>query len=211
MPIKVGPQVFNTTFYVMDIQPAYCCLLGRPWIHGAGAMTSTLHQKLKYPVDGKIVTMYGEDEYLVSHLSTFRYVEVEGEVHETPFQAFEVVQVVNIPCPEVKKSEMSLSSLKVVKAMIEAGHPEGWGRVLDLPPKFDKLGLNYVPHESKSGPKAQNIVKFSSAGFINKGQANAIDDDKDSASDFSKWMQPAVQGLRNWFTEDVAEIIICEE
>ena len=40
----------------MDIRPAYSCLLGRPWIHGAGAVTSTLHQKLKYPVKGKIVT-----------------------------------------------------------------------------------------------------------------------------------------------------------
>lgn len=30
LPIKIGPQVFNATFFVMDIQPAYCCLLGRP-------------------------------------------------------------------------------------------------------------------------------------------------------------------------------------
>ncbi|XP_058763479.1 uncharacterized protein LOC131636912 [Vicia villosa] len=43
LPIQVGPQIFTTTFYVMDIQPAYCCLLGRPWIHKTGAVTSTLH------------------------------------------------------------------------------------------------------------------------------------------------------------------------
>ena len=28
LPIKVGPRTFTTTFFVMDIQPAYCCLLG---------------------------------------------------------------------------------------------------------------------------------------------------------------------------------------
>ena len=28
--IKVESQVFNSTFYVMDIPPAYSCLLGRP-------------------------------------------------------------------------------------------------------------------------------------------------------------------------------------
>ena len=43
LPIKVGSQNFNSTFYVMDIRPAYSCLLGYPWIHGAGAVTSTLH------------------------------------------------------------------------------------------------------------------------------------------------------------------------
>ena len=57
LPIKVGSQVFNSTFYVMDICLAYSCLLGRQWIHGAGAVTSTLHQKMKYPVKGKIVTV----------------------------------------------------------------------------------------------------------------------------------------------------------
>ena len=30
LPIKVGSQVFNSTFYVMDIRHAYSCLLGRP-------------------------------------------------------------------------------------------------------------------------------------------------------------------------------------
>ena len=47
IPIRVDSQVFNSTFYVMDIRPSYSCLLGRPWIHKAGAVTSTLHQKLK--------------------------------------------------------------------------------------------------------------------------------------------------------------------
>ncbi|XP_058757581.1 uncharacterized protein LOC131630853 [Vicia villosa] len=64
LPIRVGSQAFNTMFYVMDIHPAYSCLLGRPWIHGANVVTSTLHQKLKYPAKGKIVTVYGEEEYV---------------------------------------------------------------------------------------------------------------------------------------------------
>ena len=76
--IKVGSQVFDPTFYVMDICPAYSYLLGRPWIHGANVVTSTLHQKLKYPVKRKIVTVCGEEEYMVSHLKYFKYVEVDG-------------------------------------------------------------------------------------------------------------------------------------
>ena len=84
----------------MDIQPSYDCLLGRQWIHRARAVTSTLHQKLKYPAEGKVITICGEEEYIVSHLMSFCYVEVEGEIHETPFQAFETVHAVNFPPPE---------------------------------------------------------------------------------------------------------------
>ena len=43
IPIKVGTQTFDSTFYVMDICPSYSCLLGRPWIHNVGAVTSMLH------------------------------------------------------------------------------------------------------------------------------------------------------------------------
>ena len=91
IPIKVGTETFNSIFYVMDIRPSYSCLLGRPWIHNAGAVTSTLHQMLKYPVQGKIIIVHGEEEYMISHLNSFRYVELDGEFIETPFQHFEKV------------------------------------------------------------------------------------------------------------------------
>ncbi|XP_050890174.1 uncharacterized protein LOC127095538 [Lathyrus oleraceus] len=43
LPIKIGLSDFQITFQVKDIHLAYSCLLGRSWIHEAGAMTSTLH------------------------------------------------------------------------------------------------------------------------------------------------------------------------
>lgn len=43
LPIQIGPYTFQITFQVMDITPAYSCLLGRSWIHSAGAVPSTLH------------------------------------------------------------------------------------------------------------------------------------------------------------------------
>ena len=41
--MQIGPCTFNVEFQVMDISPSYNCLLGRPWIHIAGAVPSTLH------------------------------------------------------------------------------------------------------------------------------------------------------------------------
>jgi hypothetical protein len=100
LPVKIGPEVFDIIFYVMDIQPAYSCLLGRPWIHAAGAVSSTLHQKLKYVWNGQIVTVCGEEDILVSHLSSFKYVEVDGEIHETLCQAFETVALERVAFAE---------------------------------------------------------------------------------------------------------------
>jgi hypothetical protein len=84
LPVKIGPSDFHITFQVMDIHSAYSCLLGRPWIHEVGVVTSTLHQKLKFVKNGKLVIVGGEKAVLVSHLSSFSYVEAEDEVG-TPF------------------------------------------------------------------------------------------------------------------------------
>lgn len=42
-----------------------------------------------------------------------------------------------------KKAELSISYWKEAKTMVEVGHPEGWGRVLEVPAKKDQYGLGY--------------------------------------------------------------------
>ncbi|KAI5418907.1 hypothetical protein KIW84_043217 [Lathyrus oleraceus] len=128
-----------------------------------------------------------------------------GEVHGIPFQEFEVVQMIKTPRSEDKKSVVSLSSLKDARAVVENGHPEGWGRVLDLPPTFDKLDLSFshskqgLSHEPPQVPNILTPVKFASTGFINIGQANVVGDDVDSDYDIDNWIRPSVpgEGLRN--------------
>ena len=44
LPIQIGPCTFEIDIQVMDINPTYNCLLGRPWIHSSGAVPSSLHQ-----------------------------------------------------------------------------------------------------------------------------------------------------------------------
>jgi len=69
----------------MDILPAYRCLLGRPWIHSVGVVSSTLHQKLKFVVDDKLILVSGEEDILVSESTTTRYAEATEEALETSF------------------------------------------------------------------------------------------------------------------------------
>jgi len=69
----------------MDINPAYSCLLGRPWIHSVGVVLSTLHQKLKFVVEGRLVIVSGEEDILVSCPSSMPYVEAVEESLEMAF------------------------------------------------------------------------------------------------------------------------------
>ena len=76
LPVKIGPQTFNKTFFIIDINPAYCCLLGCPCIYGVDVVTSTLHQKLKFLINERVISLCGEEDHVVRFLSIFRYVEV---------------------------------------------------------------------------------------------------------------------------------------
>lgn len=93
LPIKIGPHTFFIAFFVVGIHPTYSCLLGRPWIHSVRAVTSMLHQRLKFLSNNKLVVVEGEEDIMMSHLASFRYVEGEGELKEIPLQSFEIVNV----------------------------------------------------------------------------------------------------------------------
>ena len=46
-PCKIGPLETIMEFHLMHITPNYNLLLGRAWLHPIGAISSTLHQKIK--------------------------------------------------------------------------------------------------------------------------------------------------------------------
>ncbi|XP_039684985.1 uncharacterized protein [Medicago truncatula] len=162
LPITIGPQVFQINFQVMDIQASYSCLLGRPWIHEAGAVTSTLHQKLKFVRNGKLVTVNGEEALLVSHLSSFSFIGADN-VEGTPFQGFTMEE------KSTRKSEASISSLKDAQKMIQAGGSASWGKLIELPENKHREGLGFFPSAdlSKTKTVAEPIKgTFHSSGFI---------------------------------------------
>jgi len=92
LPIQIGPYMCQITFQVMDINPAYSFLLGRPWIHSVGVVPSMLHQKLKFVVEGQLIIVLSEEDILVRCPSFIPYVEAAEESLETSFQALEIVK-----------------------------------------------------------------------------------------------------------------------
>ena len=50
--LLIGPATFITVFQVLRIPTSFNLLLGRPWIHQAGAIPFSLHQKVKFIHEG---------------------------------------------------------------------------------------------------------------------------------------------------------------
>ena len=75
--ISVGGVKFEVEFCVIDMQPSYNVILGRPWLYQAKAIASSLHQKLKFNHQGKTIVINGEPCSLVSASSSFVAHEVE--------------------------------------------------------------------------------------------------------------------------------------
>lgn len=160
--MTIGPHKFLITFQVMNINAAYSCLLGRPWIHQAGVVTSTLHQKLKFVKNGKLVVVEGEEAMLISSLSSFSYIDAKEDMG-TQFQAL------SLESKGKKKQGASISSLKDAQELVRSGETRGWGSVLSLPDNKDRTGLGFSPEEAfESERKNRNLKQiFKSVGFIN--------------------------------------------
>ena len=55
--VKTGPIEAVVEFTVLDIPVTYALLLGRPWYHILGGVPLTLHQKVKFLLDGEVITI----------------------------------------------------------------------------------------------------------------------------------------------------------
>ena len=57
--MQVGADVVEVDFIVIDAFSPYIAIMGRPWLHSLGAVSSTLHQKVKYPSGGQVLEIVG--------------------------------------------------------------------------------------------------------------------------------------------------------
>ncbi|XP_058008208.1 uncharacterized protein LOC131182875 [Hevea brasiliensis] len=118
LPLQVRACTFNVIFQVMDIEPTYTMLLGRPWIHSANAVAYSLHQKIKYVANEKLVTVKGEEAMLVTKPQSIPYIETTEQALESSFQALESA---GIPRHTLEASNME------AKVMLKSGYQKEKG------------------------------------------------------------------------------------
>ena len=60
VPVQIGSETVEVDFIVVDAYSPYTAIVARPWLHTLGAVSSTLHQKVKYPFEGQIEEILGD-------------------------------------------------------------------------------------------------------------------------------------------------------
>ena len=57
-------------FTILDIPLTFTLLLGRPWFYPLGGTPSTMHQKIKFPLNDKVITIPAETNNIIAYLNT---------------------------------------------------------------------------------------------------------------------------------------------
>ena len=59
LPIQTNSEIVEVDFIVVDSYSPYTAIMARPWFHALGAVSSTLHQKVKYPSEDLVKEILG--------------------------------------------------------------------------------------------------------------------------------------------------------
>ncbi|XP_059288162.1 uncharacterized protein LOC132041467 [Lycium ferocissimum] len=121
--IQMGPAEFVVEFIIMDIKTSYNLLLGRPWLHAAGVVASSLHQSLKFIWDDQEVVIHGKGS--IHNYPDNSVPVIEKSPSDTDFHTIELAMLdrrgddEDIPMPPVYKM--------VATTMIRNGFEPGKG------------------------------------------------------------------------------------
>ncbi|XP_077242547.1 uncharacterized protein LOC143883067 [Tasmannia lanceolata] len=124
--VLIGGEEFDIEFQVLDIKASFLLLLGRPWLHKIGAVPFTLHQKLKFILNHKVVTVKGDPDFEVGQISQELTLGKDGDICLTGFS----LEVATITIKEVMNEEiffLSSTNSKVVRMIRMQGYIPGAG------------------------------------------------------------------------------------
>ena len=59
LPIQTNLEIVEVDFIVVDSYSLYTAIMARPWLYALGAVSFTLHQKVKYPSESLVKEILG--------------------------------------------------------------------------------------------------------------------------------------------------------
>jgi hypothetical protein len=151
LPVEIGPQVYDINFQVLRIDSPYNLLLGRPWLHTAGAVPSSLHQKMKLIIGNQLVTILAEEPISIYNDGEIPYIDGCAS-EEASFHSFEFVTVIHrVAAVELRLSRAEIMvAREFVKARFQPGQGlgcanQGRTTIVTLEGNKDRYGLGYTP------------------------------------------------------------------
>ncbi|XP_039054129.1 uncharacterized protein LOC120196383 [Hibiscus syriacus] len=147
IPLTIGPSTYEVEFLV-------------------GVVPSTLHQKLKFVIEWRLVCLNAEEDIIASISTTAPYVEIDEDAIECSFRALEFINATfvaerkKIPKPRLSnytKMELKMTMGRGAKVGRGLGSPLQ-GNISPVFPgiKRDRFGLGYRPTLKE---KLKNVQK----------------------------------------------------
>ncbi|RVX12973.1 hypothetical protein CK203_009748 [Vitis vinifera] len=157
--LLIGPATFVAVFQVLRIPTSFNLLLGRPWIHRAGAIPSSLHQKVKFIHDGQVVVVQSVGDMFIAAEPVLEISHTDDNLFLTGF-TFDEVQTVEIEdfCRDfVAMSFDQHGSTVVLDIMRSMSYLPGMGlgrrqhglsKFIAIPDHDVPFGLGFIPTEA---------------------------------------------------------------
>ena len=148
--VMIGPVKYSVLFQVLSIQSSFNLLLSHPWIHEAGAIPSSLHQKVKFIREGHIIMIQSDQDVVTSSEPVLQISHSENDLHLTGF-TFDEVNIVSLEDDNRDMVPMSFdqySSTLVLNMMRGMSYlPDlGLGRRQHGPCKFTFIVDHDIPY-----------------------------------------------------------------
>ncbi|XP_070029881.1 uncharacterized protein [Nicotiana sylvestris] len=143
LELSIGPVEFTMEFQVLDVVVSYNLLLGRPWIHDAKAVPSSLHQMVKFEWDRQEIVVHGDEDLSVCNDTIVLFIEAEDNKGPWVYQTFKTVFVEKIPEGKcIPGPKISSVSVMVANEILKNGFVSGKGLGSSL------LGIVHPVHPS---------------------------------------------------------------
>ncbi|XP_070004823.1 uncharacterized protein [Nicotiana sylvestris] len=211
LALQIGPMEFIIEFQVSNISATYNLLLGRPWIHMAGAVPSTLHQNVKFVWNHQEVVIHGEASNPIYSGNSIHVIESVERLDGATFQIEEIMTA-------TRGKEIKLPSVFVMVAseMLKNGFEPGRGlgarlhgilEPIQLPRQNNTFGLGYEPTPKEVSEarlkKKSDIVLPQPIPPLSRSFPKTVtiyELDEDAEDDL-------VEGIRNLFIADCNVIL----
>ncbi|PKI39687.1 hypothetical protein CRG98_039920 [Punica granatum] len=145
-------------------------------MHSAGAVPSSLHQRLKFIVEEKLITIKGEEDYSIYKETAVPYISVEDD-ENLPFHSFETISIIR----DYEEIGPSRTDRMIGKVLLRYNYIPGTGlgargqvinRPIEVQEYKDRRGLGFHPscHEIIEARRGNHLHRFSAHyGKFNRG------------------------------------------
>ncbi|KAJ9675277.1 hypothetical protein PVL29_024295 [Vitis rotundifolia] len=164
--LLIGPTTFSALFQVLRIPTSFNLLLSRPWIYRAGAIPSSLYQKVKFIHDGQVITIQSIGDMFISSELVLQISHSDDDLFLIGF-TFNEVQTLEMEdfCQDFLAMSFDQHGSTVVLDIMRSMSylpSMGLGRCLHGPNEFMAIpnhnvpfGLGFIPTEANYRYMAQ--------------------------------------------------------